>query len=102
MKSLLLSVLAVLSISAPALAGDEISVVVNGRTYSCGEGGGTQYKYYCQCETEWNSRVRLSYYRANVQTGKSEFVQELTGGGGNHDWCEEVLKKHALCRSGRH
>ena len=91
MKTLFFSILAVFSISTSALAADEISVVVNGRSYTCGEGGGAQFKYFCRCDGS-----ELNYYRANRASGDVEKIKSIYYYG-SPEQCASAMSKYGLC-----
>lgn len=85
-----------LSFSASA---DEISVTVNGKTYSCSAGGNAE-KYGCKCEYAYSCHS-LQYTKFNVNTGESTRVKNLG------EWCDgdkgltsclSNLKINPLCR----
>ena len=94
----------------PAFAqADQISVTVNGRSYSCGEGGagGGRVRYYCECLKTYtwsNGRIDLEflYRKADVETGKIETIRKIDSWS---SWvaedalkaCEQQMRTNGLC-----
>ena len=73
---LFLSFATILISSAASVADDVISVTINGRSYTCGSGGG-DFIYSCQCVATGGGYYWLEYDKSNRATGSTSQVDIL-------------------------
>jgi|GEM_PF-4557477 len=78
---------------------DEISVTINGKTFSCGEGAGDLTAYGCECgRSRYSSSWILHYYSVNRSNGVKKYIKELNTFPNGKDSCEAAIQIEALCR----
>ena len=87
------------SLPLSAVAGDDVSVSVNGRTYVCGEGTASKFMG-CECRDSGSNSQVLLYMEYDRSTGTHRTVKNLASYRSASE-CKAALREAPICQSRR-